>query len=167
MDATLLTLRLVVGLLVAGHGAQKLFGWFGGHGIAGTAGWLDTMGYRPARLWAWLAGIAEFGGGLLFALGLFWPLGTVGIASAMITAIVRAHWPRIWAADRGLELPLTYLVVALAAAVSGPGAYSLDAVLRTRLPGSLTAVIAVAALVGLIVGLTISAARPAQPQSGT
>jgi len=58
MDATLLTLRFVVGLLVAGHGAQKLFGWFGGHGIAGTAGWLDTMGYRPARLWAWLAGIA-------------------------------------------------------------------------------------------------------------
>ncbi len=167
MDVALLLLRVVVGLLMAGHGAQKLFGWFGGGGMTGFAGWLDTKGFRPARLWAWLAGIAEFGGGLLFALGLFSPLGTVGIASSMLIAIVRAHWPKIWATDHGLELPLTYLVVALAAAISGPGAYSLDAVLRTGLSGSLTAVIAVVALVGLIVGLTMSAARPAQPQRGT
>ena len=167
MDVALLLLRVVVGVLMGGHGAQKLFGWFGGGGITGIAGWLETMGFRPARLWAWLAGIAEFGGGLLFALGLFSPLGTVGIASSMLIAIVRAHWPKIWATDHGLELPLTYLVVAFAAAVTGPGAYSLDAVLRTGLSGSLTAVIAVVALVGLIVGLTMSAARPAQPQRGT
>src|SRR2546427_12280222 len=73
MDAALLTLRLVVGLLLAGHGAQKLFGWFGGHGIAGTAGWLESMRFRPARLWAWLAGLAEFGGGVLFAAGVLGP----------------------------------------------------------------------------------------------
>lgn len=167
MDIALLILRVVVGLLVAGHGAQKLFGWFGGHGLAGFAGWLESMRFRPARLWAWLAGAAEFGGGLLFAFGLFSPLGTVGIASSMLTAIVRAHWPRVWATDRGFELPLTYLAVALAVGVSGPGAYSLDAILQTRLPAGLTAVLVIAALVGWIVGLTISAAPPAQPQRGT
>lgn len=167
MDAAFLTLRLVVGLLVAGHGAQKLFGWFGGGGIAGTAGWLESMKFRPARLWAWLAGIAEFGGGVLFAAGLFSPLGSIGLASSMLTAIVRAHWPKVWATDHGFELPLTYLVVALTVGVIGPGAYSLDTVLRTRLSPSLTAVMVIVALAGWIVGLTISAPRPAQPQSNT
>jgi len=124
MDLALLLLRIVVGLLVAGHGAQKLFGWFGGHGLA-------------------------------------------GMASSMLTAIARVHWPKVWATERGFELPLTYLVVALAVGISGPGAYSLDAVLRTRLPAGLTAVLVTVALVGWIVGLTISATPPAQPQRGT
>src|SRR2546422_10988680 len=85
MDAALLTLRLVVGLLLAGHGAQKLFGWFGGHGIAGTAGWLESMRFRPARLWAWLAGLAEFGGGVLFAAGGFCPPGAGGLRPPVVT----------------------------------------------------------------------------------
>src|SRR2546427_12899584 len=85
MDAMLLTSRLVVGLLVAGHGAQKLFGWFGGHGIAGTAGWLESMRFRPARLWAWLAGIAEFGGGVLFAAGGGCPRASGGSASQRVS----------------------------------------------------------------------------------
>src|SRR5438876_1478931 len=141
MDLALLLLRIVVGLLVAGHGAQKLFGWFGGHGLAGFAGSLESMRCRPARLWAWLAGITEFGGGVLFAMGWLSPLGSIGMASSMLTAIARVHWPKVWATERGFELPLTYLVVALAVGISGPGAYSLDAVLRTRLPAGLTAVL--------------------------
>src|SRR5436309_2960524 len=130
MDLAVLLLRIVVGLLVAGHGAQKLFGWFGGHGLAGFA-------------------------------------GSLGMASSMLTAIARVHWPKVWATERGFELPLTYLVVALAVGISGPGGYSLDAVLRTRLPAGLTAVLVTVALVGWIVGLTISATPPAQPQRGT
>lgn len=165
MDVALVVLRLVVGLLVAGHGAQKLFGWFGGHGVPATAGWLGSMGFRPPRLWAWLAGLSEFGGGVLFALGLLAPLGSVGIASAMLTAIVRAHWPKVWATERGFELPLTYLVVALAVGLTGPGVYSLDAALRTTaLPPSLAALAVIVALAGWLVGLMLSASRPAQPQ---
>src|SRR5213083_330574 len=89
------------------------------------------------------------------------PLGSIGMASSMLTAIARVHWPKVWATERGFELPLTYLVVALAVGISGPGAYSLDAVLRTRLPAGLTAVLVTVALVGWIVGLTISATPPA------
>src|SRR3990172_8235538 len=66
-----LILRLALGLLLAGHGAQKLFGWFGGPGLSGVAGWLGSIGFRPALLWASVAGLVEFGGGLLFILGLF------------------------------------------------------------------------------------------------
>ena len=167
MDGALLLLRVVVGLLVAGHGAQKLFGWFGGHGLAGFAGWLESMGFRPARGWAWLAGTAEFGGGLLFALGWLSPLGSIGIASSMLTAIARAHWPKVWVTEGGLEHPLTNLAVVVAVGITGPGAYSLDAVLRTGLPGGLTAALVIAALVGWLVGLAMSAAPQAQPQRGT
>src|SRR2546422_3875504 len=97
MDAALLTLRLVVGLLLAGHGAQKLFGWFGGHGIAGTAGWLESMRFRPARLWAWLAGIAEVGGGVLFAAGGVASRGRVWIPPAPPPPPCPAAWSPAWA----------------------------------------------------------------------
>ena len=69
MDLALIVLRLTVGLLLVGHSAQELFGWFGGHGLSGTAPWLASIGFRPAGAWALLAGILEFGGGLLFTLG--------------------------------------------------------------------------------------------------
>src|SRR2546425_10098569 len=117
MDAALLTLRLVVGLLLAGHGAQKLFGWFGGHGIAGTAGWLESMRFRPARLWAWLAGLAEFVGGVLFAAGVVRPRGPVGIAPPVLPATGRARWPKVGAAAPGCGEPPTRLCVSLARCV--------------------------------------------------
>src|SRR2546425_10031993 len=101
MDAALLTLRLVVGLLLAGHGAQKLFGWFGGHGIAGTAGWLESMRFRPARLWAWLAGLAEFGGGVLFAAGVFGPPGVVWLAPSVSPAHAPGPRPKGFATADG------------------------------------------------------------------
>src|SRR5262244_2515341 len=114
MPLTLLVLRLTVGLLLAGHGAQKLFGWCGGGGLRATASWLATMGFRPAVAWAALAGVLEFGGGLLFALGLFSPLGSLMIAASMLTAIAKVHWPKLWATTGGFELPLVNLAVVTA-----------------------------------------------------
>jgi putative oxidoreductase len=134
-DIGLLILRLVVGLLLAGHGAQKLFGWFGGPGLKGVAGWLDSIGLRPPMFWAIMAGLSEFGGGLLLALGLLNPIGSLGIIAAMLMAILVVHWGQgLWNENRGSELPLTNLAVALALALTGPGAYSLDAALGVALP---------------------------------
>jgi putative oxidoreductase len=134
-----LILRLVVGLLVAGHGAQKLFGWFGGPGLKGVAGWLGSLGLRPASFWALMAGLSEFGGGMLLALGLLNPLGSLGIIAAMLMAIVTVHWGKgLWNSNGGSELPLTNLTVALALALTGPGAYALDPMLGIALPQPLT-----------------------------
>lgn len=134
MDLALLLLRLTVGMLLAGHGAQKLFGWFGGHGLRRTAGWLASMGFRPAGFWAVLAGITEFAGGLLFALGLFCPAGSLAIGASMVTAIAKVHWPKIWATDGGFELPFKNLMVVVAVAITGPGVISLDRIWGTALP---------------------------------
>src|SRR2546425_498069 len=166
MDGAFLVLRAVVGLLVAGHGAQKVFGWFGRHGMAGFSGWLHSMGFRPPVLWSWLGALAEFGGGVLLTLGLFSPLGSIAIASSMLTAIARAHWPKVWSTENGFELPLTYLVVALTVAATGPGAYSLDAMLRTALPTAVAVALGIAALVGWAIGMVISTPRPAPQQRG-
>jgi len=161
MDVALLILRLTIGLLLAGHGAQKLFGWFGGHGPQGTSGWLASIGFRPARLWALAVGICEFGGGLLFALGLLSPLGSLGIAASMLTAIAKVHWPKIWGTEGGLELPLVDLVVVIAVGVAGPGAFSLDNLFGTVLPRLLAYVGVILVLVGWIMALINSAKRPA------
>ena len=165
MDLALLILRLIEGLLLAGHGGQKLFGWFGGHGLQGFTGWLASIGFRPARGWALLAGICEFAGGLLFALGFLSPLGSLGIAASMLTAIAKVHWPKIWAAEGGIELPLVNLAVVVAVGITGPGAISLDGALRTALPASLTMLGMILVLVGWIAALVITASRP--PQGAT
>src|SRR5262249_61146074 len=91
MDIGLLVLRLAVGLTMAAHGGQKLFGWFGGYGIAGTGGWLEGLGFRPGRVHATLAGTFEFVGGLLIALGLLTPLGWAVVLAVMVTPIGGVH----------------------------------------------------------------------------
>ena len=146
-------LRVGVGGLLAGHGAQKLFGWFGGGGLEGTGPAMESMGLKPGRLWAPLAGLSEFGGGVLTALGFLHPLGPIAIMAAMIMATLKAHWGKpIWNTEGGAELPVAYMIVALAIALGGPGRYSLDAALLIRLPASLVAAAAVAAAVGIGVG---------------
>jgi putative oxidoreductase len=101
-DLGLLVLRGTAGGLLAGHGAQKLFGWFGGYGLEGTAGWLESLGLRPAREWALLAGVGEFGGGLLTALGLFHPVGPLMLLGPMAMATGKVHWGKsIWATEGG------------------------------------------------------------------
>lgn len=150
-DLALLVLRLVTGGLLTGHGSQKLFGWFGGHGLAGTAGWLESIGLTPGKPWAVLAGLAEFGGGLLMALGFLNPLGPIGVIAGMATAWTRAHWGKpIWVTSGGAELPLTNMAVALTVALAGPGAYSLDAALAIRVPAVVTGAVAAAAVVGVV-----------------
>src|SRR6185437_1243048 len=94
MAATgLVILRLVVGLTLAGHGAQKVFGWFGGQGISGWAATVEKLRVRPPRAWAWISALSELVGGVLFALGLLTPLGAFAIAGAMLVAIATVHWP--------------------------------------------------------------------------
>jgi putative oxidoreductase len=110
-----------------GHGAQKLFGLFGGHGIEGTGGMMESLGIRPARAAGVAAGIGEFGGGLLLALGFLTPLAAVLIVATMLTAILTAHRGKgIWNTNGGAELPLTFATVALGLAFNGAGTWSLD-----------------------------------------
>ena len=151
----LLLLRLVVGGLLIGHGGQKLFGWFGGYGFAGTSLFMgNALRLRPAKFWTALAGLSEFGGGLLLAIGLLSPLGALGILAAMLTAIALTHWPRIWASDNGMEYPLVVVSVAAAVGIAGPGTFSLDWLLRIALPAPLTFIVGLGAvLVGVIAAL--------------
>jgi putative oxidoreductase len=121
----LLLLRLVVGGTIFSHGAQKLFGWFGGGGPRGTAGFFGSVGFRAPLLMAVAAGAAETGG-LSFAAGFLTPFAALGIAIVMVTAIVVVHWPRFFNANGGLEFPLVMLTAAVAVAATGPGRFSID-----------------------------------------
>ncbi|QWU16036.1 putative oxidoreductase [Paenibacillus sophorae] len=122
----LLLIRLFIGVAFIGHGAQKLFGWFGGYGPKGTGGWMESVGIKPGVAMAVLAGILELGGGLLFAAGLFTPVGALMLILAMAGAM-KVHLSNgFWATANGYEYPLTLLVVAAGVALAGPGSISLD-----------------------------------------
>jgi putative oxidoreductase len=130
MDLGLLIIRLVIGVLFIGHGAQKLFGWFGGYGLKGTGGWFDSIGMKPGVTMALLAGLTELFGGILFALGLLTPLAGIMIAGTMLMAIIKVHAPNgLWSTANGYEYNLTLLVVAIGMALIGHGQYALDAFL--------------------------------------
>lgn len=130
LSAGLLIGRLVLGFLMAAHGAQKLFGWFGGHGLAGTGGYFEVLGFHPGRRFAVAAALAELGSGLLVVLGFLGPLGPALMLSVMIVAAVSVHWQHgVFAASNGIELTLLYAAGAFALALTGPGLLSLDALL--------------------------------------
>lgn len=134
-DLGMLLLRGLTGTLMAGHGAQKLFGYGGGPGIEGTAGMMESMGMKPGKPWAVLAGVSEFGGGALTALGFLNPLGPLGIIGAMTVATHKVHGTSpIWATEGGPELPVTNSAIAAAIALAGPGRYSLDNMLGIKVP---------------------------------
>ncbi|MGZ3678942.1 MAG: DoxX family protein [Ktedonobacterales bacterium] len=129
-DLASLVLRILVGLVLAGHGSQKLLGWFGGPGLTRASGSMEKLGFRPGRFWALLASGSEFGGGLLVALGLLTPLAAASLVAAMLVAITKAHWKAgFWNSKGGFEYPLTLLVVSAVVGLSPAGHYSLDALL--------------------------------------
>jgi putative oxidoreductase len=122
----LLLLRIVLGLTMAGHGTQKLFGWFGGPGLKGTAGFFTSLGFRGGAALALLAAVAETSG-VLLALGLITPLATFGISIVMLNAIGSVHWKNgFWNGNGGFEFNLLILTSAVAIAAIGPGRFSLD-----------------------------------------
>jgi len=161
----LLILRLVVGLTVAAHGAQKLFGWWGGPGMSSWTQVVKRLRIRPARPWAWVAALSEFGGGLLLAVGLLSPLGSLAIIGAMIVAIVTVHLSKgFWVGKGGYEFNLAIIGGATAIAFTGPGTYSLDNTLGIHLPEPLTLV---AGTIALIAGVTVTLASRTQAEPVT
>ncbi len=126
-DFGLLALRLTLGLVFLGHGAQKAFGVFGGPGFAAATGFIGSLGFRPPRFWTGLAVSGELAAGLLFVLGLLTPVAAVLVVATMAVAIVTVHWPKgFFVQNGGYEYNLVLVITAIAAALIGPGAFSLD-----------------------------------------
>ncbi len=153
----LLLIRLVVGLTLAAHGSQKLFGWFGGNGYAKTSGWLQSQGLRPGRFWALVGSLGEFAGGLLFAIGLLTPLAAIALTASMLMAMLKFHWSNgFWNAKHGYEYPLILLVASLAVGLIGPGSYAIDALIGFTLSMPVFLVLLVIAVLFDVVGIALS-----------
>jgi putative oxidoreductase len=159
----LLVLRLVVGLTLAGHGAQKVFGWWGGPGMKGWTQAMIRLRIRPPVPFAWLAALAELGGGLLLALGLLSPLGSLAIIGTMLVAIATVHWPNgFWNTNRGYEFNLTLIAIAVAIGLAGPGTYSVDQAIGFRLLEPITFLVGLIAVVLGVAGmLALRGPKPA------
>ncbi|WP_372624970.1 DoxX family protein [Arsukibacterium sp.] len=129
-----LALRIPVGIIFAAHGAQKLFGWFGGYGLQGTAGWMDSIGLSPGMLMALLAGAAEFFGGLALVIGLLTRPAAAALSVAMLVAIFAVHFENgLFMANNGYEFGLALLAASVSLLFSGAGKLSVDNLLARKL----------------------------------
>jgi putative oxidoreductase len=162
VNSGFLLVRLLLGGALAAHGAQKLFGWFGGYGLGGTGGFMESLGFRPGKLFALAAGLCEAGGGVLVVLGFLGPIGSGLILVAMLVAIGSVHWKNgFFATSNGVEMPLAWATCAVAIAYTGPGRYSLDAAFGIALntPWVVRAVI----LVAVVISIANHSVRRPQP----
>src|SRR5215213_8993212 len=169
MELGLLILRIVVGLLFMGHGAQKLFGLFGGHGLQGTAGFFEQgLGLRPGKVHATGAGAAEFFGGLLLALGLLTPLAAAALIGVMTVAVATVHFSKgEWSTEGGYEYNAVLMAVAFAVTAVGPGNWSLDHQFGFDIQGAGWAIGALVGGMGMMAAGKSAGARASSGQAGT
>jgi putative oxidoreductase len=158
VDAGLLVLRIGVGIVFAVHGAQKVFGWWNGPGVAGWHAAMERMGFRPPLFFAWLSALGELVGGALLALGLLSPLAATILIAQSVVIIGAAHWQHgFFNKDSGYEFPFVLAAGATAVLLTGPGGWSIDAALGLGLaPEASIALL----FVGLLVGLGLLWVRP-------
>jgi putative oxidoreductase len=169
LAAGLLLIRIVVGLLFAAHGAQKLLGWFGGGGLKGTAAMFDRGGLGPGRITAPLGGAAELLGGLSLALGLLTPLGAIAVLVMMAGAVVAVHGRNgLWNTNGGAEFNIVLGAVALALTLTGPGRWSVDHLAGLDLAGWAWALAAVVvALIAAVAQIALIRAHRVEEGRGT
>ena len=150
MDIGLLLLRLAVGLTLAAHGTQKLFGWFQGPGLSAVGQFFTVLGFPPGRRHALMAALGETAGGVLLAVGFATPAAVAVVVSVMLVAIVTVHLGKgFFAQNGGYEYPFVLAVAALTLAFTGPGSLSIDAVVGLERSGAFWGIAAlVAGLVG-------------------
>jgi len=133
-SVALLPLRFGTGIILAAHGSQKLFGWFGGYGLAGTAGFFESqLGMAPGILWAFLASAGEFFGGLMLIAGALTRIGAALNVVTMAVAIILVHPNAFFSANNGMEFPLILLAANATLLIAGAGGWSVDRVLASRL----------------------------------
>ncbi|MQA08708.1 MAG: DoxX family membrane protein [Pseudonocardiaceae bacterium] len=157
-DLGLLILRAPAGLLLAGHGAQKLFGWFGGDGPAVTGQGFESLGYRHGKAMAVVAGLTELAAGLGIGVGLLTPFAAAGVIGTMLNAAVAAHGKAgLWAQNGGYEYPLVLAAMAAGLAMHGPGGVSFDAAFGLEIAGVWWGVGAV--LVGVLAASAVLSTR--------
>ena len=158
MSIALLILRLGVGLTLAGHGVQKLFGWFDGSGLNRLRQIFEIQGFKPVWPWIVLAIVGEVGGGLSVALGFLTPFGAAGILGVMAMATFKSHWKNgFWLQKGGYEYSLLLLIASITIGLIGPGSYSLDTLFGINLPQALLfGALAVAALLVDAIGILSS-----------
>ena len=125
----LLAVRIVIGFIMAAHGAQKLLGWWGGYGLRGTGQFFEQLGFQPGPAFAAAASVSEIVSGLLVAFGFLGPIGPALMVSVMIVAALTVHMGQGLFAPKGIELPLLYGAAAFGLALTGFGEYSVDALL--------------------------------------
>jgi putative oxidoreductase len=169
MNLGTVAIRGVIGPLFVGHGAQKLWGKFGGHGLEGTGGFFESLGLRPGVRHARAAGMAEFAGGALLTLGALTPLATTLISSTMITAIRKAHKDNgPWVTEGGWEYNAALIAAMTAIADQGPGRPSVDDTLFPGLKGSFWALasLGAAAAGSYLVTERLSEAEAPAPREG-
>jgi putative oxidoreductase len=161
-DLGLLILRIVVGLTMAGHGAQKAFGWWKGPGRAGWYAVMVRMGFRPANAWGLVSIGAELVGGILFALGLFTPVAATALIGQAVVIIFKAHWSRgFWGRDGGYEFPLSLVAGVVAVLGTGAGAVSLDSALGLAYPVEVRAALLAIGVFGGAAAILVSRVAPA------